>query len=126
MTYRGLFSFFLPATLALISAIPVLAQAPSTIPSVSEKWSAERTPDGQPDLEGVWDAASMTPLERPVELGNKEFYTPEEIAAYERKRAHDLDRDRRDGSAEADLVAPTTTVGLTAARTWPATDAPRD
>jgi hypothetical protein len=64
---------------------------------------APRTSDGHPDLEGVWDAASMTPLERPAELGNKEFYTPEEMAAYEKKRAHDLDRDRRDGSAEADL-----------------------
>ena len=103
MTHRGLFSFLLPATLALIAAIPVWSQAPSTSPSVSGKWSAKRTPDGQPNLEGVWDAASMTPLERPVELGNKEFYTPEEIAAYEKKRTHDLDRDRRDGSAEADL-----------------------
>lgn len=46
----------------------------------------------------------MTPLERPVELGNKAFYTPEEMAAYEKQRSHDLDRDRRDGSAEADLA----------------------
>jgi hypothetical protein len=83
----------LPATLALFALAPVSAQ----------KWSAARTPDGHPDLEGVWDAASMTPLERPVELGNKEFYTPEEIVAYEKARGHELDRDRRDGSAEADL-----------------------
>jgi hypothetical protein len=46
----------------------------------------------------------MTPLERPLELGPKEFYSPEEIAAYEKQRAHDLDRDRRDGSAAADLA----------------------
>ncbi len=89
MTRRHLSFFLLPAALALISAVPVSAQG--------------RTPDGQPDLEGVWDAASLTPLERPVELGNQEFYTPEEIAAYEKKRTHDLNNDRRDGSAETDL-----------------------
>src|ERR1700693_5391340 len=103
MTDRGLLSFLLPATLVLVSSIPVYSQAASKITPAAKKWSAPRTPDGQPDLEGDWDAASMTPLERPVELGNKEFYTPEEIAAYEKKRSHDLDRDRRDGSAEADL-----------------------
>jgi hypothetical protein len=103
MTHRAMFSFLLLATLALGSTIPVSAQGLSKTTPAAKKWSAGRTPNGQPDLEGVWDAASMTPLERPVELGNKEFYTPEEIAAYEKKRAHDLDRDRRDGSAEADL-----------------------
>jgi hypothetical protein len=103
MTHSGLFSLFLPAALAVVSITAVLAQVPSKTASAAKTWSAPRTTDGQPDLEGVWDAASMTPLERPVELGNKEFYTPDEIAAYEKKRTHDLDRDRRDGSAEADL-----------------------
>jgi len=89
MTRRHLSFFLLPAALALVSAVPACAQG--------------RTPDGQPDLEGVWDAASLTPLERPAELGNKEFYTPEEIAAYEKKRMHDMNNDRRDGSAATDL-----------------------
>ena len=70
----------------------------------AKKWTVGRTPDGQPELQGVWDASSMTPLERPKQLGMKEFYTVEEMAAYEKTRAHDLDRDRRDGSADADLA----------------------
>ncbi len=82
----------------LLASAPLWAQAPS-----DKKWITPRTPDGQPDLTGVWDAASLTPLERPIELGNKEFYTKEEIAAYEKKRSGDLNRDRRDGGAEADL-----------------------
>jgi hypothetical protein len=98
MIHRGWFSWLLPAALALGSVVPSTAQAVS-----GKKWSAGRTPDGQPDLQGVWDAASLTPLERPVELGNKEFYTAEEIVAYENKRTRDLNNDRRDGSAEADL-----------------------
>lgn len=91
------FSLLLSAVLLLACAVPGRAQ------TATKNWIAPRTPDGRPDLDGVWDAASMTPLERPAELGNKEFYTREEAAAYEKKRAQDLNRDRRDGSAETDL-----------------------
>ena len=96
------------ASLLVMSALavsPMWAQALAKAASTGAKtYTAPRTPDSQPDLQGIWDAASMTPLERPVELGNKAFYTPEEVIAYEQKRAHDLDRDRRDGSADADLA----------------------
>ena len=94
-------STLIPAALALICVVPVSAQATSN--TAARHWIAPHTPDGLPDLEGVWDAASMTPLERPAALGNKAFYTSEETAAYESKRAQDLNRDRRDGSAETDL-----------------------
>ncbi|HLK50740.1 MAG TPA: hypothetical protein VKT49_21515 [Bryobacteraceae bacterium] len=102
MIHRHLLRISLPAALVLCGVLSVSAQAPSKA-APGAKWSVPRTPEGHPDLEGVWDAASMTPLERPAELGDKEFYTPEEIAAYEKKRGQDLNRDRRDGSAEADL-----------------------
>ena len=42
-----------------------------------------RTADGRPDLQGVWDFRTMTPLERPTELGEKAFLTDEEAAAQE-------------------------------------------
>ena len=48
--------------------------------------SVPRTPDGQPDLQGFWTNDTVTPLERPAEFGNKEFLTPEEAAAYAKKR----------------------------------------
>jgi hypothetical protein len=102
MIHRHLVRVLVPAAFVLCGAVSVSAQAPAKAAS-GAKWRVPRTPDGHPDLEGVWDAASMTPLERPAELGNKAFYTPEEIAAYEKKRAQDLNRDRREGSAEADL-----------------------
>jgi hypothetical protein len=41
--------------------------------------------DGQPDIQGVWSNASIIPLERPRELEGKQFFTPEEIRAYEDK-----------------------------------------
>jgi hypothetical protein len=49
-------------------------------------WTPARTPDGQPDLQGYWTNATFTPLERPTEFAGKEFFTPEEAAAYEKQR----------------------------------------
>jgi hypothetical protein len=104
-------SALLPAALAFISALPAAAQAakPGPASSVSKsaspegKWRVPRTPDGQPDLQGIWDTASLTPLERPTALGNKAFYTKEEAAAYEKARSVEMNRDRRDGGAETDV-----------------------
>ncbi len=45
-----------------------------------------RKPWGDPDLEGLWNTATLTVLERPPELASKEFFTPEEVAAYEKER----------------------------------------
>ena len=42
---------------------------------------APRTPWGSPDLQGVWDFRTLTPLQRPVELGDREFLTAEEAAS---------------------------------------------
>ena len=38
----------------------------------------ERTPDGRPDLQGVWSSATMTPLERPKGFEDKPFFTEDE------------------------------------------------
>src|SRR5207244_8305934 len=64
--------------LAVVIAIPSMASA--------QTWRPPRTTDGHPDLQGFWTNASITPLERPRELGAKEFFTEEE-AAEDRKRA---------------------------------------
>jgi hypothetical protein len=53
-----------------------------------------RTPWGHPDLQGVWTNATLTPLQRPVELAAKEFFTPEEVAAFERERLAQTNADR--------------------------------
>ena len=44
---------------------------------------ALRTPDGQPDLQGVWTFATATPLERPKEFADKAFLTEKEVADFE-------------------------------------------
>jgi hypothetical protein len=49
--------------------------------------SIPRTPDGKPDLQGFWDAATLTPLERPREAQGRASLTPEQAAAIERAAA---------------------------------------
>jgi hypothetical protein len=39
----------------------------------SGKWITPRTPDGKPDLQGVWNFGSATPLERPAQFAGQEF-----------------------------------------------------
>ena len=74
----------------LLMPLSAAGQAPS--PPASN-WTVPRTPDGQPDLQGVWDYRTITPLERPRELGTKAFFTPEEAQAYEKDENRRQNRD---------------------------------
>lgn len=64
-----------------------------------------RTPSGQPDLSGVYDLATITPLQRPEELGDKLSISPQEA----RQAEQDIEA-RRNAAALAsdpDRDAPT-------------------
>jgi len=65
-------------------------------PTVAQSSDAPRTPWGDPDLQGVWSYASLTPLQRPTDLSNREFFTPEEAAS--RNAATSVDRPPQPGS----------------------------
>jgi hypothetical protein len=58
---------------------------------------------GQPDLQGYWSSATLTPLERPAELAGKPFLTEQEAAAYEKQLLQTGNRDRREANAETDV-----------------------
>ncbi len=82
------------------SPLDAQGRAPAT-PTGS--WSPPRMPDGQFDLEGVWDFSTITPLERPGGLGNKQTFTDEEAVAFEREENQRQNRDlidSRKGSAQ--------------------------
>ena len=77
------------AALAALGVVLLLAQAlvagqaqspAKKAPTAGKAWTAPRTPDGKPDLQGIWTNATLTPLERPKGLGTKEFYTDQEYA----------------------------------------------
>ena len=79
MTYRG--TTILPAALALLWLTPAaLAGQAGPKASAPDALEAPRTPWGTPDLQGVWDHGTATPLERPDRYAGREFPTPEEIA----------------------------------------------
>src|SRR5688572_17560663 len=63
-----------------------------------------RTSDNQPDLQGIWSNATLTPLERPQDLAGKAFFTPDEAAAYEKQVRERNNGDRRDANPDADLA----------------------
>ncbi len=69
----------------------------------AKKAAVPHTPWGDPDLQGVWNDATSTPLQRPTGIGSKDVLSDEEAAEFQDKLAGDLSLERRDGTAEADV-----------------------
>jgi hypothetical protein len=64
------------------------AQSPIAAAAAAETdFAVSRTSWGDPDLQGVWDYRTITPLERRQELGDREFYTDAEVAQLEARAA---------------------------------------
>ena len=60
-------------------------------PTAAKRWTPTRTPWGDPDLQGVWDYRTITPLERPTNLAGREFLTEAEATQLEARAAKRLD-----------------------------------
>jgi len=69
------------ALVAAIAALVVSVQAQSARPAGG--WTPPKTPDGQPDLQGTWTNATLTPFERPASLRDKAFMSEAEAAKLE-------------------------------------------
>ncbi len=72
----------------------------------SGDWVAPRTPDGQPDIQGVWTNATMTPLERPGDLAGKAFFSESEAAALERAAREQRERAFAPGAVRVERLPP--------------------
>jgi hypothetical protein len=66
--------------------------------TAAQTWTAPRTADGQPDLQGVWANNSATPLERPKVLLGRAFLTEAEVAALKKKAAELFDNGNSDAA----------------------------
>ena len=82
------------------TAMSLVVAVAMIIPVVAQDFP--RTPSGQPDLQGVWDFRTITPMERPEALSDKPFLTAEEAAEIENIRA--LQDEGRDDEVPADIV----------------------
>src|ERR1700738_2498121 len=91
----------------VLSVVPAAGQATTAAPkaktaaAVKGTWTPPRTPDGQPDLQGVWTNNTVTPLQRPKELAGKEFYTEAELAQVQERQRERLALDNEEGEPPA-------------------------
>jgi hypothetical protein len=82
-----------------LRAALIAVVASASIPGSAQKPTPPVTPWGAPDLQGVWDFRSLTPMERPKELADKDVFTNQEAATFAkdsiRRRSRDLDTSGR-------------------------------
>ena len=71
---------------SMLLPLPVFAQAGQSVISM-------RTPDGHPDVSGVFTFRTLTPLQRPVQFAGRENLTAEEAAAFESSERTRQNRD---------------------------------
>ena len=88
----------------LIGAAGLAVTGWAAPPPKPASYTPPRTADGQPDIQGVWNNATLTPLERPAAMASKAFLTPAEAAAYEKQAVEQNNRDRRGTDATSDLA----------------------
>jgi len=93
-----------PAAVVMFVLVPALSAGQGHTGS-ADRSTMPRTEWGAPDLQGVWNNNTSTPLERPDEFADKEVLTEEELSAFAVERqASREDRDSREGrGTEADV-----------------------
>jgi hypothetical protein len=103
--YLGLFSALGVVVAAITLSLTAVAAEPqgktqlaSKGPRIATTPTVPRTADGHPDLQGVWNFATITPLERPAGSAGKQVLTDEEAATLEKQAAQNrVDRPPRAG-----------------------------
>jgi len=93
-------SVLLAIAFVVLTSVAAWAQAGS-----SHDRTLPRTPWGDPDLQGVWSIATITPFERPSGMADKQVLSEQEAAEIEHTNLTANNQDRRDGAGtDADVA----------------------
>ena len=109
MSYR-----FLAAACTVVAVVVLapVAVAGQTRSAASDGRTAPVTPWGDPDLQGIWDFRTITPMERPAELAGKAVLTAEEAADFEARENRRLNRDLVDPKVGGAIYPPESEGGV--------------
>jgi hypothetical protein len=101
------------AAIVMLTAEPAIGQAAKGQPA-AKSGTALKTPWGDPDLQGTWtsDDCIGTPMNRPVNLGDRLYYTEQELA----QRQSQLTKQQENANEE--FVAPDQRVGTGPPSHW--------
>ena len=91
--------------LALVAAVAAPAGAAAQDAALRTAW-------GDPDLQGVWDFRTITPMERPAELAGRQVLTAEEAASYEHRENLRQNRDLVDPEQGGAIYPPASEGGV--------------
>lgn len=86
-----------PATVFGQTPIAAAKRVPAKGTASKKAWLAPRTPDGCPDLQGIWTNSTVTPFERPDALADKQVLTPEEASRFEQQAVQERAEPPKDG-----------------------------
>ena len=100
MGHRLLASISVLALMSL-AAPPLRGQTPEP---AAKTWPPPRTAWGAPDLRGIWDFRTITPLQRPKEVADKEVLTTEEAAELQEQLLKRRNNDQRPSEAASDVA----------------------
>ena len=103
----------LAAVLAVIAVVSLSAvPAGQTQRASAGDWTPPLTPWGDPDLRGIWDFRTITPMERPSEFAGKQVLTAEEAANFEAQENRRLNRDLVDPKKGGAIYPPESEGGV--------------
>jgi len=88
---------------ALTIAIVLAGLVPATLEGQSS-FKVPKTPWGDPDLQGIWNFGTITPLERPAQFKDRATLTPEEVARLNEEEARRGDRRLEDATQDVEVA----------------------
>lgn len=87
-TLKPVFTITVTLTVTLTGTLLFALLTPPLLHAQDDQtgYTAPRTEWGHPELRGVWNFSSSISMQRPAALGDREFYTLEEVMAQEQAR----------------------------------------